>query len=170
MVKQMSRFVIREETADDIAAVFDVESAAFGRPDEARIVDAIRGTSEAVASFVGVEQGRLVAHVFFSGVRIEGAPRVLAAGLGPVAVVPDRQGAGFGSALIRHGIDAIRARFDLLVVLGNPRYYSRFGFEPAHPAGIEYQTPGFERAFQFMPLRGRVEARGRVVYSPAFGS
>ena len=161
---------IRAETPSDVEAVFQVEAAAFGRPDEARIVDAIRGSDDEVASLVAIEGDRLVAHVLFSRVRIDGLSRAIAAALGPVAVVPDRQGLKIGDALIRRGIDVVRSKaaFDLLFVLGNPRYYERFGFRPANAIGYEY-TPGMERAFQYIWLRGWPGSGGRVVYHPAFG-
>lgn len=75
MVAPLSEFVIRDEACDDAAAVFDVESAAFGHRDEARIVNAIRGTAHAVGSFVGVEKARIVAHVS-SRVSASTAPRM----------------------------------------------------------------------------------------------
>jgi len=161
---------IRLETPTDAEAVFGVEAAAFGRPDEARIVDAIRGSADEVASLVAVEGDRLVAHVLFSRVRIDGLSRARAAALGPVAVAPDRQGLKIGDALIRRGIDVVRARaaFDLLFVLGNPRYYARFGFEPALKAGFTF-APGAEQAFQYIWLTGWPDGGGRVVYHAAFG-
>jgi putative acetyltransferase len=162
---------IRRETPNDAAAVFDVESRAFGRPDEARIVDAIRDTSDAIASLVALEDERVVAHALFSRVHIDGVLRATAAALGPVAVAPERQGRKIGDALIRRGIDVVRAcgEFDLLFVLGNPRYYSRFGFVAAQPAGFTF-APGTERAFQYMRLRGAPAGGGRVAYHRAFGA
>jgi putative acetyltransferase len=170
MREAAASITIRTERLADATAVFDVEAAAFGRPDEARIVDAIRGTPDEVASLVAMEGDRLVAHVLFSRVRIDGLSRASAAALGPVAVVPDRQGLGIGDALIRRGIDVVRARaaFDLLFVLGSPHYYGRFGFLPADAAGFEY-APGTERAFQYMRLRLWPDGGGRVVYHAAFG-
>jgi putative acetyltransferase len=160
---------IRRETTADIADVFAVEAAAFGRPDEARIVDAIRGTPDEIASWVATYSGRVVAHVLFSRVRIDGTSAADAVALGPVAVTPQRQGVGIGDALIRRGIEILGQQFDWLFVLGNPRYYGRFGFSLARTTGFEYQTPGFERAFQVMPLRRAVAGGGRVTYHTAFG-
>ena len=167
---QPPSITIRAEAPADVEAVFDVEAAAFGQPNEARIVDAIRGTPDEVASLVAVEGDRVVAHVLFSRVRIDGLSRASAVALGPVAVVPDRQGRKIGDALIRRGIDVVRSKaaFDLLFVLGNPRYYARFGFIPALDAGFEY-APGMERAFQYMRLRLWPDGGGRVVYHEAFG-
>ena len=164
----MSELGIRPERPADVAAVFTVESAAFGRPDEARIVDAIRGTADALASLVADDAGRVVGHVLFSRVRIVGERESFAAALGPVAVAPERQSRGIGDRLIRAGIEDVRSRFATIFVLGNPRYYSRFGFEPALPFGFTY-APGTERAFQILQLAGDRPAGGRVVYHAAFG-
>ncbi len=158
---------IRDAIAADAEAVFAVESAAFGRRDEAGVVEAIRDTVDEAGSFVAAELGHVVGHAFFSRVRIEGMETARAAALGPVAVMPNRQREGIGGALIRHGIDAMRANFDLLFVLGDPRYYSRFGFELARGTGYRY-VEGFERAFQFMRLSTGPDAGGRVIYHAAF--
>jgi putative acetyltransferase len=163
---------IRVERAADKDAVFAVERAAFGQPDEARIVDAIRGTNDElaslVASLVGQDGGRIVGHVLYSRVRIAGASERFAAALGPVAVAPERQSQGIGGMLIRAGIERVRTRFETIFVLGNPRYYARFGFELAAPYGFTF-APGAERAFQMLQLAGARPAGGRVVYHPAFG-
>ena len=165
-----SAIAIRAEMPADAAAVFEVEAAAFGRADEARIVDAVRDSPVAVASLVALEGDRVVAHVLFSRVRIDGSSRATAVALGPVAVAPDRQGRKIGDSLIRYGIDLVRARaaFDLLFVLGSPHYYGRFGFVAALPAGFTF-APGTERAFQYLRLRGSPDGGGRVIYHPAFG-
>jgi putative acetyltransferase len=164
----MAEIAIRRERAADVAAVFAVERAAFGRADEARIVDAIRGTADELASLVADDQGRVIGHAFFSRVRIIGAGERFAAALGPVAVEPGRQAEGIGGRLIRAGIDAVRDRFATIFVLGNPRYYGRFGFEPALPFGFTY-APGTERAFQVLQLSDARPAGGRVAYHAAFG-
>ena len=162
----MVELVIRAERASDARDVFAVESAAFGRADEARIVDAIRGSADEIASLVAVD-GSVVGHVFFTRVRITGARERFAAALGPVAVAPERQSSGIGGRLIRAGIEVVRPSFETIFVLGNPRYYARFGFELALPFGFDY-AQGTERAFQTMQLAGARPAGGRVVYHPAF--
>jgi len=168
----MGEIAIRRERPSDAAAVFAVESAAFGRPDEARIVDAIRGSADELASLVADDGGRIVGHVLFTRVRIVSARETpagaFAAALGPVAVAPERQSHGIGGRLIRAGVENVRGRFATIFVLGNPRYYSRFGFEAALPFGFTY-APGTERAFQMMQLGGARPAGGRVVYHTAFG-
>jgi len=87
-------------------------------------------------------------------------------GLGPVAVLPARQGEGIGQLLVRAGLDALRGlKADGCVVFGNPAYYGRFGF--AHDPRLTFAPapPGY---FQRLVLTGASPA-GEVTYHPAFG-
>jgi putative acetyltransferase len=144
---------IRTEQLSDHAAVARIVTAAFRQPLEAEIVAQIRGTQAEVLSLVAEADGVLAAHLLFSVVDADDAPRACA--LGPVAVDPPLQSRGIGDALIRAGIDRLRAdRWPIVFVLGNPRYYSRFGFELAAPYGWHYGSREFDRAFQVMRLDG----------------
>jgi putative acetyltransferase len=149
-----------------------VHEAAFGRPDEARLVAKLRQEVRPCVSFVAEGRERVIGHVFFSPVTIEGArPGVLAGGLAPVGVLPDEQGRGAGSALIRAGIEASRALgWQLLFVLGNPVYYERFGFVLAAPHGLHYESHAFDAAFQVQELApgALTGVTGFVRYPAAF--
>jgi putative acetyltransferase len=163
--------IVRPERPDDVRDVFTIHEAAFGRPDEARLVARLRQEARPSVSLVAEREGRRIGHVFFSPVTIEGAPGMAAGGLAPVGVLPDEQGHGAGGALIRAGIDAARGLgWELLVVLGDPAYYGRFGFVLAAPHGIHYESHAFDRGFQVQPLApGAIDrARGWVRYHPAF--
>ena len=98
--------------------------------------------------------GELVGHVFFSAVSIErsaGAPPL--AGLASLAVAPAAQGQGAGSALVRAGLEASLALgWQAVFLLGNPAYYGRFGFVPAAPLGLHYESEAFDAAFQVIEL------------------
>jgi putative acetyltransferase len=136
--------VITERT-EDIAAVRNVHILAFGRDREADLVDRLRGIP-ATFSYVAVAAERVVGHIFFSPIEIAGVcPRdVRILGLAPVAVLPDLQRQGIGSALIWHGLqECARLGFQAIVVLGWPAYYPRFGFIPARHKGLdcEYAVP-----------------------------
>jgi putative acetyltransferase len=115
----------------------------------------------------------VVGHIFFSPVEIDDAGAgVRAAGLGPMAVMPGRQRQGVGSRLIRAGLDACRqAGFDVVVVIGHPTYYPRFGFVPAARRGLRYEEEVPEDAFMLLELRaGSLGDGGGVVrYLPEFG-
>jgi putative acetyltransferase len=167
-----SALVVRPERPEDARAVWTVHEAAFGRPDEARLVARLRQEARPCVSLVAERAGRVVGHVLFSPIAIEGDPSAPAGGgLAPVAVLPDEQGRGAGAALIRTGIDAARGLgWELLVVLGDPAYYSRFGFVLAAPHGLHYGSHDLDVAFQALALAPGVQerARGWVRYHPAF--
>ena len=162
--------IVRLERPEDARDVWTVHEAAFGRPDEARLVARLRQEARPCVSLVAERGGRAIGHVFFSPVTIEG-DRAIAGGLAPVGVLPDAQGAGAGGALVRAGIEASRALgWELLFVLGNPAYYGRFGFVLAAPHGLHYESHAFDVAFQVQELAGGALARTRgwVRYHPAF--
>jgi predicted N-acetyltransferase YhbS len=151
--------------------VFALTAAAFGREEEARIVDAIRASDHYVAelSLVAVDEGEVVGHVMLSYVDLDGRDVLQ---LSPLSVAPDRQGEGIGSALSRKALRLADNRGEpLVVVLGHPTYYPRFGFRPASSFGIEPPDPSMpDEAFMVVPLGAYDPAlRGRVVFPPAFG-
>lgn len=163
---------IRPERLPDIDAIFEVNARAFGSPNEAKLVNALREAQAMTLSLVAEREGNIVGHVLFSPVDIDrGEGRDIAIGLGPVAVLPDAQSRGIGQSLIRAGIDGIReAGYGAMVVLGHPRYYPRFGFKPAADFGLRWEVPGHDEAFFAMELRpGYLGVRpGIVRYRPEF--
>lgn len=157
---------IREETSADHAAVRRVVAAAFEQAVEADLVDRLRADGDAAISLVAIADERILGHILFSPL---GAPfRALA--LAPVAVSPERQGSGIGSALIRSGLDRARAAgWQGVFVLGEPAFYRRFGFDPELAAG--FQSPYAGPYFMALALRGALPARsGPVDYAPAFAA
>jgi putative acetyltransferase len=168
---------IRAEQPGDVAAIAEVVEAAFGSPLEARLVDAIRTSPEFVPklSLVAELGGRVVGHVMISGASLEderGRRDIVM--LSPLAVAPDLQRRGIGSALVGEVTARADRRGDPLVVLeGSPVFYGRLGFEPAAPLGIHITLPEWAppEAAQVMRLRAyEPSLHGRVVYSPAFQS
>lgn len=145
---------VRPEHPADADAVRRVTRAAFGRPDEADLVDRLRQRAEGYLALVAVEAGEVVGHVAFSRVTVDPPGQALAAvGLAPMAVRPDRQRCGVGSALVRAGLAACReAGAEAVFVLGDPAYYPRFGFRPAADSeiGNEYGAP--REAFMALEL------------------
>jgi putative acetyltransferase len=120
--------------------VLQVHDAAFGRPDEAALVAALvrDPTAAPVASIVAVVDNRIVGHALFTALSLEGSQRPVSCSiLAPLAVMPAHQGAGIGRALIEHGCSVVAARgVQLVFVLGDPRYYTRCGFQPAVPHAL----------------------------------
>lgn len=161
--------VIRHETDADIAGIRSVVQAAFGRPGEAGLVDALRRAGALALSSVAAIGEQIVGHVAFSPITIGGRRPALA--LAPLAVAPDWQRQGIGSALVRCGLDACRrAGHEIVIVLGAPAFYGRFGFMPASEAGIECPFPAPPGAFMVLELspgaaRG---CRGMVHYRSEF--
>lgn len=163
---------IRPEAAADRAAVHALNSAAFGQAAEADLVDALRDEA-GVISMVAEAEAQLVGHILFSPVILAGHERLAMAGLAPMAVSPDRQRQGVGSALVHAGLEACRrAGYGAVVVLGHAEYYPRFGFAPAAGQGIgcEYDVP--PEAFMLLELQpGYLRgASGTIRYHPAFAA
>jgi putative acetyltransferase len=164
--------IIRPETGQDHAAVAKVTAAAFGKQGEARMVDAIRRSDGFVPelSLVAELEGAVVGHVMLSYVELgEGSRGVLE--LGPMSVAPEHQRNGIGSALVEEALRRADERGEpLVLVLGHPTYYPRFGFRPASELGLFPSDPRIrDEAFMAIPLRGYDPTlRGRVVFPPAF--
>lgn len=166
--------IIRPETPQDHAAIARVVAAAFGRADEARLVEALRDAGHLVPelTLVAEDAGEVVGHVMQSYVTLRGDEdrRVLA--LAPLSVTPERQSDGIGSALTRATVRLADLRGEpLIVLLGHPTYYPRFGFQNARALGVEPPTPDFpDAAFMVKRLSSYDAAyRGTVVYPPEWG-
>lgn len=166
---------IRPEARADHAAIARVVETAFGKPDEARLVEALRETAGYIPALALIAEsgGGIAGHTMFTHVTLRGADadrRILA--LAPVAVHPDTQRSGIGKLLVREGLRIANEMGEaLVVVLGHPAYYPKFGFAPARAQGVlpPYDTIR-EEAFMALPLRAYDAAfRGTVIYPPAFG-
>jgi putative acetyltransferase len=163
---------VRPEHAEDGGAIRAVHLAAFGQPDEADLVEALRESGDAVLSVVAEDRGRLVGHVLFSRLSIHtsGDRIVPALALAPMAVAPERQRQGIGSALLTEAIRECRVRGErVVIVVGHLGFYPRFGFsrERAVHLDSEFQCEAF-MALELEPgvLSG---LSGRVEYARAFG-
>lgn len=164
-------FTIRDEQPRDVEPIGEVTRAAFaGHPHssdtEHLIVAALRRCGALTTSLVAEEAGRLVGHVAFSPVTIaDGSPYWY--GLGPVSVVPERQRRGIGTALIEEGLARLRELGAAgCVVLGEPNYYTRFGF--ACDPQLSYA--GVPQGYFLAILLGKTRAVGEVCYHTAFAA
>ncbi|BCN37630.1 GNAT family N-acetyltransferase [Alicycliphilus denitrificans] len=166
---------LRHETPDDIAAIEAVTVAAFADAlhtshTEQFIVRALRAADELTLSIMAEEHGQIVGHVALSPVSITDQHGQNAQGwygLGPISVLPKRQGQGIGSRLMEQALSELRAmRAAGCVLLGDPAYYARFGFQ-AH-AGLQLPgvPPGY---FMALALYGPVP-EGVAHYSDAFNA
>lgn len=136
---------IREERPEDSAAIRHLNDAAFGQPQEGKLVDNLRRNGGVLLSLVAIVEGRIAGHILYSPVAINSDSKVtVGAGLGPMAVLPELQRQGIGSRLIEAGIQRMREMgTPFVVVLGHPDYYPRFGFQRASKFGIhcEWDVP-----------------------------
>jgi putative acetyltransferase len=164
--------VVRAETVEDYPAVRQVNELAFGRLDEAVLVDKLRAVADPQISLVAVMDERVVGHIFFSPVSIEsGDSSSLVLGLGPLAVLPEYQKQGLGSQLVREGLTACqRIGCSVVVVLGHPEYYPRFGFVPAKQRELSCEWPVPDDMFMVAELKPEALAglSGLVKYRPEF--
>jgi putative acetyltransferase len=161
---------IRPEARSDEEAISALITAAFVEAEhsggnEAEIVTALRDSGSLSLSLVAVEDDRVVGHVAFSPVVIDGHDEGWF-GLAPVAVLPQHQRKGIGHALIEAGLQRLRQDGAAgCVVLGDPDYYRRFGFEVDAALRLEGVPPEY---FQLLPFRQR-SCQGTVGFHPAFG-
>ena len=161
---------IRAERPGDHARVHEIVARAFGKEDEAVLVDRLRGKVQPEISLVAVHDDQIVGHIYFSPVLVGDAAKPAIA-LGPVAVDPDCQQRAVGLQLCRQGLEECRSLSEPVVfVLGHSTYYPRFGFEPARPHGLFYKNEGFDPAFFVAELEpGALRGfAGEVCYRPEF--
>ena len=162
---------IRPEQGDDAEAIRAVLLAAFPTADEADLVERLHNDFDSEISLVAEEKGRIVGHVMMSRMLVEGGGRRFRAlGLAPLAVLPERQRADIGGALVRNALArAHRLGEQLVFVLGAPAYYERFGFSAATAA--PFASPYAGPHLMALSL-GDIElpAQGRADYAPAFAS
>jgi putative acetyltransferase len=164
--------IIREETIHDRTEVFAVNVSAFETSAEAGLVDVLREQARPVISLVAETHGEIAGHLMLSPVLLSKHPTLKLMGLAPMAVRPDYQSQGIGSALVRAGLEScLELGVAGVVVLGHPKFYPRFGFAPASRFGIdsEYDVP--DDVFMVLELEsGALEGKtGRVSYHSAFG-
>lgn len=161
--------IIRPENPKDISSIRALTEAAFvgvehSSQTEGAIVDALRAADALTLSLVAERDGSIIGHVGFSPVLIDGE-ELGWFGLGPVSVLPSFQRSGVGSALVKEGLDRLASRgAQGCVVLGDPDYYSRFGFRSDHALRYGDVPPQY---FQSQVLGGE-SASGEVTYHAGF--
>jgi putative acetyltransferase len=174
MKKQKSIVEIRPEVEDDRAAIHAVNAAAFKTEGEAKVVDALRDNCSPFISLVAAVSDKAVGHILFTPVELHTDDgRILEGmGLAPLAVLPEYQHKGIGSALCEAGLAEMRnLDIPFVVVLGHPRYYPRFGFKPAADFGLRCAFPDVPpeafmiRVFDKIVMNG---IKGVIHYRPEF--
>ena len=160
---------IRYARAGDHPGIADILDAAFGGTAERRIVERLRADAEAMFELVAVQDGDLVGSIMFS--RLWADSHNLYAALAPLAVRPDLQRKGIGSALTLRGLDAAR-HFDAaaVLVLGHPEYYPKFGFSASATAQVSAPYSGSPAFMGIALSEGALDAPRMVAYPDAFSA
>jgi putative acetyltransferase len=162
--------IIRLEQPGDAAKIFAVHAGSFPTEGEARLVDRLRAAQRLIVSLVAEVEGEIVGHIAFSTVTT--ASGAVGAGLAPIAVSAPHRRRGIAAELVRAGLQAcLELGYGWAVVLGEPDYYSRFGFRPAGEFGLqdEYGGGSAFQAIEWIPGALPMNA-GRVKYAPEFAA
>lgn len=169
-MERVNELRIRPETGADVEEVRDVVTQAFAGVEhstgtEAAIIDALRAEGALSVSLVAVRDGEVIGHVAASPVKISSGTDGWF-GIGPVAVRPERQGGGVGSTLMRRAVETLRRHGAAgAVLLGEPGFYSRFGFRTV--PGLTYPGAPAEY-FLALPFADGPPPQGEVTYHRAF--
>ena len=160
-------FTVRPEESTDIEQVREIVRAAFPTEAESKLVDALRANGKAIISLVAVSGDEVLGHILFSAVSTTPPDPAKGIGLAPVAVRPDVQSRGIGSRLIHEGLRLCKEfHFDYCVVVGDPNYYQRFGFQKASTFGMRNEY-GVDHEFMVIHFTDPNTA-GMVKYAPEF--
>jgi putative acetyltransferase len=158
---------IRLEESAEWQAIYAIYVAAFGQSAEADLVRSMQKDGDLLLSLIAYND-HPAGHIAYSHLRLHEAPSVKACVLAPLAVVPTFRHQGIGAGLVRHSLDRLRHEgYDLVVVLGEPHYYGRFGFDPK--LAEKLKTPYDGPYLQALALSDYGKgAHGPVSYARAF--
>lgn len=167
---------IREEHKQDYEAVYTVNELAFKQANEAQLVAALRKSAAFIPalSLVAVVDQTISGYILFTKIFIKNDSSTYESlALAPVAILPEYQQKGIGSALIRAGLQkAKELAYDSVIVLGHEHYYPKFGFEPAEKWQIKAPFDVPSNVFMALELKpGALEkVSGTVEYAKEFQS
>ena len=166
--------IFRAEKSGDAEKIHALVANAFGRQEEAELVDQLCADGDALVSLVAVddESDTIVGHILFSDLPIEtGRSLIRGAALAPLAVSPAHQKQGIAGGLVMRGIRDCRALdVVVVVVLGDPSYYKRFGFSSELTQSLESPYGGEAFMAQELKLGVLTDVEGKVIYAEAFSA
>lgn len=166
--------VVRSEKPEDYQNIYEINKVAFGGEVEARLVNNLRKTKWFIPelSLVAEKEGKIVGHILFSVIhRKTDSNRIPVLALAPMAVLPDYQKQGIGSLMIKEGLKKCKKLgYKIVVLVGHPDYYPRFGFVKASEKGLKLPFDAPDEAFmvnEIIPnsLTGII---GTIEYPPEF--
>jgi putative acetyltransferase len=173
--KRIIMIEIRPENPSDLEKISEINNFSFGQENEGKLVSLIRNSPHFIPtlSLVAVKNGEVAGHILFSEVMIETSKGAIVntIGLALMAVTPELQNQGIGSALVKAGLERCKELgYEHIVVLGHLEFYPRFGFEPSVKFGINPPFPVPENVFMVLELtEGALDGiEGTVKYSQAF--
>ena len=159
--------LIRETKSGEAAQVLALYPLAFEEEELRPLVSDLLGETSGVLSLAGFEGEEIIAHVIFTdcGTKLHGEGALLA----PLAVHPKVQRLGWGSAVVREGLDRLTERgASQVFVLGDPGYYERFGFLPERDVLPPYPIPeAYADAWQSLTLDGREPLAAGPLHLPS---
>jgi putative acetyltransferase len=160
---------IRPERREDSAAVIAINDHAFGGTDESGLIDAVKQSGRPVISLIAASDDTPVGHIFFSPIQIQSeGPPIATLALAPMAVLPAFQRLGIGTLLVEAGLrECARQGCQVVVVVGHPTFYRRFGFGPANEMGLTSVYSSAGEAFMALELsKGVLTGRTGLVEYP----
>ncbi len=166
--------IIRPEAHGDLKAVRKLNKRVFKGNSESMLVDALRYSSDFIPalSLVAEKDGKVVGHILFSRIKIKEQDNVTPAlALAPMAVLPEYQNQGIGTGLVKHGLEECRKLgHKIVVVVGHPEYYPRFGFVKAGEKGVKLPFEAPDDVFMVLELvPGALSGvHGEIEYPPEF--
>jgi len=166
--------IIRPEKKKDYKAIYKVNELAFVGRAEADLIEDLRKTDSFIPelSLVAIQNQAIIGHILFSLIVIKSKKQVIPAlALAPMAVRPEFQNKGLGSKLVLRDLENCRRLgHRIVVVIGHPGYYPRFGFLPARDKGLQVPFPVPDEAFMVLELvPGALKAaQGQIIYPPPF--
>ena len=164
---------IRTEKVNDYPAIAELNNLAFRRENEAKLIDEIRQSKGYIPelSLVAELNRKIVGHIMFSYIDLIDKETTKVIALAPVAVLPEHQNKGIGSLLIKNGLEvADKIQAPIVIVLGEPKFYIRFGFKPAIAYGIQSPFDVPDEYFMAKFLTKLDGYRGKIIYPATFGA